>query len=178
MRDLADEKKIEAFMRAFGRLAKSETEVFFTGGVTAVLSGWRDTTVDIDLTIHPELDELFRGIPEIKETHCLNVELASPPDFIPEVPGWRDRCSYIGREGKVNFYNYDPYSQALSKIERGHEKDLLDVEAMFARNMIEPTKLLTLFLEIEPSLYKYPAIDPATFALSIRSSLDLRGKVD
>jgi len=164
MRDLADNQKIAAFMRAFGRLAKSETEVFFTGGVTAVLSGWRDTTVDIDLKISPELDELFRGIPEIKETQKLNVELASPSDFIPELPGWRDRCTYIGREGKVSFYNYDPYSQALSKIERGHEKDLLDVEAMFARNMIESTKLFSLFLEIKPNLYKYPAIDPASFA--------------
>ena len=91
MRDLADQTKIVTFMRTFGRLAKSETEVFFTGGVTAVLVGWRDSTVEIDLKMIPELDELFRGIPEIKETQKLNVELASPPDFIPELPGWRDR---------------------------------------------------------------------------------------
>lgn len=177
MRELADKKKIANFMREFGLLARSETDAFFTGGSTAVWEGWRDTTLDIDLKFDPELDELFRGIPAIKEKQKINVELASPPDFIPELPGWRDRCTYIGREGKTNFYNYDPYSQALSKIERGHEKDIFDVEAMFVRNMIEPTKLLALFLQIEPLLYKYPAIDPATFALSVRNSIDSRGKV-
>ena len=159
-------------MRTFGRLAKSEAEVFFTGGVTAVLAGWRDTTVDIDLKMLPELDELFRGIPDIKETQRLNVELASPPDFIPELPGWRDRCIYIGREGKVTFYNYDPYSQALAKIERGHVKDLLDVQAMFDRKMIEPDKLLSLFIQIEPYIFKYPAIDRTEFTISVHRSID------
>lgn len=167
MRDLADALKITTFMRTFGRLAKSETEVFFTGGVTAVLEGWRDTTVDIDLKMLPELDELFRGIPEIKETQKLNIELASPPDFIPELPGWRDRCTFIGREGKVTFYNYDPYSQALAKIERGHEKDLLDVQAMFERKIIEPDNLLSLFTQIKPYIFRYPAIDPASFEQAI-----------
>jgi len=178
MRELADKQKIIDFMREFGRLARSETDVFFTGGSTAVWEGWRTTTLDIDLKFDPELDELFRGIPAIKEKQNLNVELASPPDFIPELPGWRDRCSYIGREGKTNFYNYDPYSQALSKIERGHEKDLLDVQAMFARNMIDPTKLLSLFVEIEPFLYKYPAIDPATFSSSVRRTIESSGSLE
>lgn len=172
MRDLADALKIANFMRAFGRLAKSETEVFFTGGVTAVLEGWRDSTVDIDLKMIPELDELFRGIPEIKESQKLNVELASPSDFIPELPGWRERSTFVGREGKVSFYNYDPYSQALSKIERGHEKDLLDVKAMFDNKMIEPDKLLSLFLQIEPFVYKYPAIDLGQFTASVHRFTD------
>lgn len=172
MRDLADTLKITNFMRTFGRLAKSETEVFFTGGVTAVLEGWRDNTVDIDLKMVPELDELFRGIPEIKESQKLNVELASPSDFIPELPGWRDRCTFVAREGKVTFYNYDPYSQALSKIERGHEKDLLDVRAMFDSKMIEADKLLSLFEQIEPLVYKYPAIDVKGFATSVHRFID------
>ncbi len=167
MRDIADKKKILEFMRDFGRLAKSETEVFLTGGATAVIEGWRSMTVDVDLKFYPELDELFRGIPEIKERLKINVELAAPSDFIPELPGWRDRCTYIAREGKATFYSYDPYSQALSKIERGHEKDLFDVQAMFERGMIEPSKLLSLFEAIEPHLNKYPAIDPASFAQAV-----------
>ena len=172
MRDIADKTKILEFMRAFGGLAKRETEVFLTGGSTAVLEGWRDSTVDVDLKFEPELDELFRGIPEIKERLQINVELAAPSDFIPELPGWRDRCRYIQREGRATFYSYDPYSQALAKIERGHEKDMLDVGAMFARGLVEPSKLSSLFESIEPQLYKYPAIDPATFARSVRSVIE------
>lgn len=172
MRDLANKQKIVEFMRAFGRLARNEAEVFLTGGSTAVLEGWRDSTADIDLKFVPELDELFRGIPAIKESLMLNVELASPPDFIPELPGWRDRCTYIGSEGKVSFYSYDPYSQALSKIERGHEKDVLDVRAMFDRKLIEPAKLVELFTQIEPNLYKYPAIDTKSFAQAVRRAVE------
>src|SRR5687768_4529903 len=109
MRDLASKEKISEFMRLFGRAARSEVEVYFTGGATAVLSGWRDATVDIDLKFTPEVDELFRAIPEIKEKLEVNIELAAPSDFIPQLPGWRDRCKYIAREGRVSFYNYDPY---------------------------------------------------------------------
>ncbi len=163
-------------MRAFGSLAKSETEVFLTGGATAVIEGWRDTTVDVDLKFYPELDELFRGIPAIKERLQINVELAAPSDFIPELPGWRDRCKYVAREGKATFYSYDPYSQALAKIERGHEKDLLDVQAMFELNMIEPSKLLSLFGAIESHLYKYPAIDPATFSRSLTLAVEVHSE--
>ena len=67
MRDLTDKKKIQEFMQSFGRSARSESRVYFTGGVTAVLFGWRETTIDIDLRFDPELDEMFRAIPQIKE---------------------------------------------------------------------------------------------------------------
>ncbi len=83
MRDLANKKKIQEFMRSFGRSARTDSRVYFTGGVTAVLLGWRDTTIDVDLRFDPELDEMFRSIPLIKEELQLNVELAAPSDFIP-----------------------------------------------------------------------------------------------
>lgn len=167
MRELASKEKIVEFMRLFGRRTRTQVRVYFTGGSTAVLYGWRDTTLDIDLRFEPEPDELYRAIPEIKESLQLNVELAAPSDFIPELPGWQDRCQYIGREGSVSFFHYDPYSQALSKIERGHDQDLRDVESMLQDGLIERQKLYALFLQIEPLLYKYPAIDPNSFAHAV-----------
>lgn len=107
-------------MRAFGQAARQKARVYFTGGVTAVLMGWRESTIDIDLIFLPELDEMFRAIPELKEKIGINIELACPSDFIPELPGWIERSAYISSEGNVDFYHYDPYSQALAKIERGH----------------------------------------------------------
>ena len=172
MRELASKDRIAEFMRAIGRLARAHCSVYFTGGTTAVLMGWRDTTVDVDLSFDPELDEIFRGISEIKEKLQINVELAAPSDFIPPLPGWRDRCQYIGREGKVSFFHFDLYSQALSKIERGHEQDLRDVEAMFRNGLLDRNKILSLFAAIEPQLYKYPAINPATFAAAIHITLE------
>ena len=168
MRDLANQQKIFEFFRALGQRARSEARVYLTGGATAVLTGWRDMTVDIDVRFCPELDELFRALPELKEKLRMNIELASPSDFIPPLPGWQERSRFIAREGKVSFYHYDPYSQALSKLERGHEKDLVDVQAMLQRGMIEPERLLELFEAIKPELYRYPAIDPPNFETVVR----------
>lgn len=167
MRDLANKKKIQEFMRSFGRSARTESRVYFTGGVTAVLFGWRDTTIDVNLRFDPELEELFRAISEVKEKLQVNVELASPPDFIPSLPGWETRCQYIGREGRISFYHYDLYSQALAKIERGHDQDMRDVESMIKTGLVDRQKLMALFKEIEPQLYRYPAIDSVSFSKAV-----------
>ncbi len=149
-------------MRLFGRLARTEVSVYLTGVSTAVIEGWRNATLDVDLRFEPELDEMVRGIPAIKEKLRINVEIAAPSDFVPELPGWRDRSIYIGREGKTTFFQYDAYSQALSKLERGHEKDLVDVEAMFERGSIVPKKLR-----------RYPAISAEKFGETVRRWCDL-----
>ena len=167
MRDVTSREKIQKFMRAFGAQAPREARLYFTGGATAVLMGWRDTTIDIDIRFNPELDELFRALPALKEELQINIELASPADFIPPLPGWEERCQYIGREGKVTFYHYDPYSQALAKIERGHTQDLQDVEAMLQKGLLDRKKLLSLYQAIESQLYRYPAIDPPSFSQAV-----------
>ena len=84
-----------------------------------MLYGWRESTVDIDLSFSPESDEIFRALPELKELLNINIELASPSDFIPPLPGWEERSIFIVREGRIDFFHLDPYSQALAKIERG-----------------------------------------------------------
>ena len=66
MRDVTSREKIQKFMRAFGAHAPLEARLYFTGGATAVLMGWRDTTIDIDIRFNPELDELFRALPELR----------------------------------------------------------------------------------------------------------------
>jgi len=116
-------------MRALGRQTQSAARVYLTGGSSAVLFDWRPSTIDIDLKLEPEADDVLRAIPGLKETLSINVELASPGDFIPELPGWRDRSPWIAREGALNSHHYDFYSQALAKIERRHAHDVEDVIA-------------------------------------------------
>jgi hypothetical protein len=48
------------------------------GGTSAVLVGWRASTIDVDLVMRPESDAMLRAIPMLKEQLQLNVELASP----------------------------------------------------------------------------------------------------
>jgi len=163
MRELADSTRIERFMRELGRAVRVDGRVYFTGGATAVLYGWRDTTIDIDIKLIPDRDEILREIPRLKEQLDLNVELASPADFIPLPKGWEDRSPLIRREGTVHFHHFDPVAQALSKAERGHEQDLEDVHELIARGLVNPAEALIQFEAIEPELYRFPAIDPASF---------------
>jgi hypothetical protein len=60
--------------------------LYLTGGATAVLPGWRESTLDVDIRLEPVADELLRELSSIKGRVGVNVELASPPDFIPELP--------------------------------------------------------------------------------------------
>lgn len=126
---LADAGRLRRFLEELARNADVDAAAFLTGGATAVLLGWRESTIDADILIVPEHDSLYRALPRLKEELQLNVEIASPAHFIPELPGWRERSLFVEQAGRVSFYHYDPYSQALAKIERGHVKDLADVRA-------------------------------------------------
>jgi hypothetical protein len=167
MRRLVDTQRLHAFLKALGQEARGESRVYLTGGASAVLLQWRQSTIDVDLKIEPERDEVLRAIPQLKDRLELNVELASPGDFIPELPAWRDRSPFIMREGTLSFHHYDFYSQALSKLERRHARDLDDVIQMHARGLIDPARLREFFVGIEPQLYRYPAIDPRAFRAAV-----------
>lgn len=175
MRQLVDAARIRQFMRAVGRKAISPGRAYLAGGACAVLLDWRPSTLDIDLELDTSLEHVLRDIPGIKEDLQVNVELASPGHFIPELPGWRDRSPFIAREGLVDFHHYDFYAQALSKIERAHDRDLTDVREMAGRRLIDPGRLLEFVDHISPFLYKYPAISPAKFRDAVeRAVADLR----
>ncbi len=150
-------------MASLGREVKDEVRVFLVGGATAVLYGWRVTTVDVDLKLVPENDDVLRALPALKERLRMNVELASPLDFIPVLDDWMDRSPFVAQHGRVQFRHFDLHAQALAKIERDHVQDRADVAAMFDRGLISAKTLSGYFAAIEPLLYRYPALDPPSF---------------
>jgi hypothetical protein len=106
-------------------------------------------------------------LPALKERLQINIELASPDDFIPELPGWQERSRFVQQEGKLSFYHYDFYAQALAKIERGHSKDLQDVDELLAARLVEPERLLNFFSAIEDQIYKYPDLNAKSFRRAV-----------
>ena len=174
MRAEASIKRIQQFMAALGQAVHSPGHIYFTGGVSAVLLGWRDTTIDVDLKAEPEPQGFFEALPGLKNTLDLNIELAAPSDFIPELPDWRARSPHIATEGPLAFYHYDFYSQALTKIERFHTRDQHDVQQMLATGLVQRPRLLELFHAIEPGLIRYPAIDPAALRHRVNTIISSR----
>jgi len=170
MRPAVDDERLRELARALGKAARHRTRIYLTGGATAVLEGWRASTVDVDLRFEPD-DDLLRELPALKERLGVNIELASPPDFVPELPGWRERSPLAFSEGNVDVHHFDYYSQALSKIERGFAQDQDDVREMIDRGFVDRARLRELYEKIEPELYRYPAIDPAVFREKIAVAL-------
>jgi hypothetical protein len=70
---------------------------------------------------------------------------------------------FAGREGRLSFYHFDPYAQTLAKLERAHAQDLADVAEMVRRNLVDPARARAAFDELEPDLYRFPAVDPRAF---------------
>lgn len=163
MRQPINKKILQTFFESISKNLKEHVDIYFTGGVTALLHGWRQSTIDIDLVMVPESDNVFRMFPELKNSLNINIEIASPAHFIPELPGWKERSIPIDKIGNVSFFHYDLYSQALSKIERGHSQDVQDVKKMISEGLVKIDLLKNLFQEILPKLYKYPAINKESF---------------
>jgi hypothetical protein len=171
MRGKASAKKIQGLMQALSRSARGPGVIYFTGGASAVLEGWREATIDVDLKLDPEPAGIFEALPRLKDELDLNVELASPDDFIPALPDWKGRSPLIAELGLLRFHHYDFFAQALSKIERGHNLDILDVDEMFTRRLINPAELRSYFKQIRPALNRFPAIDPDDFANKVAEAL-------
>lgn len=171
MRPPVDADRVRALARELSHAVRENTTLYLTGGATAVIEGWRASTVDVDLRLEPDSDELLRRIASVKNALDINVELASPPDFVPELPDWRDRSPFVFQEGRLTVRHFDPYSQALAKIERGFEQDLADVQAMIDAELIDRERARALFAEIGPRLFRYPAIDADALRAKVRRAL-------
>jgi hypothetical protein len=160
MRSNVDPQKIEKLMKALGREARGSGCIYLTGGASALLIGWRSSTVDIDIRLDPEPPGIFQAIAKLKQELDINIELASPQDFLPPLPGWRDRSVFIGRQGEISFYHYDFTAQALSKLSRGYNRDIDDVQAMYKQKLFSLEDLRNCFEEIESELIRFPSLNP------------------
>lgn len=172
MRRSVDQARLDRLMVELGRRARGPGRIYLTGGATALLFGWRGSTVDVDLKLDPEPPGIFEAIAQLKDELEMNVELASPDQFIPPVPGWRERSIHIVRCGEIDFYHFDLVSQSLAKLARGYDRDLDDVRAMLDRGLVAADQLLEGFEQIEADLLRYPGIDSTAFAHRARSFVE------
>lgn len=173
MRRPVDAFQVGLFRRTLGLIARHPASVYFVGGATAVLNGWRAATEAIDLEVR-SIEDITPLLVRLREELGIAIELTSPDRFIPRLTDWEERSPYIGRDGVVKFYHYDLYSQALAKIERGFARDSWDVGEMLDRGWVVPAKLLDLFESIRFELPQFPAVDAVHFESAVRCLVSSR----
>lgn len=163
MRRAVNSQRIREFAEQLGRRATGPGRVYFVGGACALLVGWRESTIDINLALDPEPRGVFEAIAQLKNELEVNVELAAPHDFLPALPDWRENSPFLLRSGPVDFFHYDFRAQALAKIARGHDRDQGDVAAMLARGLVTAADLRLGLATMRPQLIRFPALDEAAF---------------
>lgn len=171
MRRVATADRIRRLLHELGRATPSPATVYLTGGATAVLYGWRDSTIDVDIKLVPEHEELLRAIQRLKDHLEINVELASPDLFLPVTDDWASASPWEATESQLDVRHFDLRAQALAKIERGHDRDLADVQAMLGRGLVAPAELWRYFEAIQPDLFRFPAVDERAFRRAIDAAL-------
>ncbi|MCG3135482.1 MAG: hypothetical protein HMLKMBBP_03138 [Planctomycetes bacterium] len=132
-RGRVDAARLDAFLSALGTEWRRPARVVIGGGASMIRRGLRDATLDVDIEyeVAPDDDTPFlAALAKLKESVPVNLELASPGDFIPLPEGSADRNEWIARFGAVDVYLCDPVALAVSKLARGHDRDLDDVRAL------------------------------------------------
>jgi hypothetical protein len=145
--------RLRAFLEALGGEFRHPARLYLSGGESLVWRGVRQATRDVAVSF--EVDprwhgEWIRTIQTLVERLSTSVEEASPADFIPLPPGAKDRALFVARFGSVDVFLLDPYSIALSKLERGHAQDLEDVRALVSAGVLDPAELRRLLDAILP----------------------------
>jgi len=146
-------------MREIAKRTQGAGCVYFTGGATALLLGLREQTIDVDIKVDPEPRGIFEAISNLKDELSLNVELASPDDFIPAPPAWQDLAKPIEKIGDIAFFHYDLCMQVLAKIERGFSQDLMDARGLVKKEFVSIETLRNRFAQIEGQFIRYPVIN-------------------
>ena len=155
MRPPIDRLRVHYFLVKLGMEFRHPARLYLVGGTTLVYEGLREQSLDIDISyeVADEHEAEFASvIRRLKDELQINVEQASPGDYIPLPSGWKERAKHVGHFGSVDVFHFDLYSSALSKIERGREGDFQDVLSLLHANHIQMTELREAFENILPRL--------------------------
>ena len=120
-----------------GERVPPASQLILIGGSALTLLGSPRPSIDIDFVgddIHP--NELHRSIMQIAKELKILVEPVPLDRFVPLPKGSEKRNIRIGQFGNLEIYVADPYSIALSKLDRGLDTDFEDIIFLIRENFI------------------------------------------
>jgi hypothetical protein len=133
-----DNAEIQAILNAMGKRVPPASRLILIGGSALSLLGNPRPTIDIDFIgddLHPE--PLHQAILRIAEELEVDVEPVPLDRFIPLPQGNEGRTIRVGQFGNLEIFIADPYSIALSKLDRGSDTDYDDLVFLVQRNHVD-----------------------------------------
>lgn len=132
-----DNAEIQFILTTLGERVPSASPLVLVGGGALALLGSPRPTIDIDFVgddLNP--NKLHRTIMQIARELNIDVEPVPIERFIPLPAGSDNRKIHIGQFGNLDIYVADPYSIALSKLDRGFDTDLDDIVFLVRNNYV------------------------------------------
>lgn len=117
-----------------------------------------------------------RAIAKLKDELDVNVELSSPAHFLPELSDWREMSPYVGTFGALEVYDYDLRAQALAKLSRGFECDVLDVHALLDDGAVTVDALREAFDAMSSRIIRFPRVSAEIIRARIEALASRGGK--
>ena len=138
-----DKTNLQSILTTLGEQVPPGSHIYLLGGSALTLLGSPRQSLDIDLVgddIHP--NELHRTIMDKAKEMQLQVDIVPIDRFIPLPDGNKERSIYIGQFANLEIYVIDPYSIALSKLDRGLFTDFDDIIFLIKNDYITLEKLM------------------------------------
>lgn len=151
-----DNSEIQSILQTLGERVPPHSQLILIGGGALALLGSPRLTVDIDFVgddVHPS--KLHRSIMQIARELKIHVEPVPLDRFVPLPAGSTERNIRIGLFGNLEIYVADPYSIALSKLDRGFDTDFEDIIFLIQQNFINLNELERITRAALPQARKY-----------------------
>lgn len=151
-----DNSEIKSLLQSLGERVPPGSQLILIGGGALALLGSPRLTIDIDFIgddVNPS--EFHRSIMQIARDLQVDVEPVPLDRFVPLPTGSTERQIRIGRFGNLEIHVADPYSIALSKLDRGFDTDFEDIIFLIQQDLISLDELERLMRDALPHARKY-----------------------
>lgn len=151
-----DNLEIQAVLQTIGRRVPPSSRLVLVGGSALSLLGSPRPTVDIDFIgddLHPE--PLHQIILKIAEELDIDAEPVPLDKFVPLPQGNEERVIRIGQYGNLEIFIADPYSIALSKVDRGADTDYDDLVFLVQHHHVDMVEFERIVQEALPHAHQF-----------------------
>lgn len=137
-----DLEAVQDLLQEVGRRHPSPDKLYLVGGSGLLLIGSSRQTVDIDYVVREDFSTtLHTLLKEVASEKGLPIEPVPIDEFVPVVPNANHRHIFIGTYGQLDVFLFDPYSIALSKLDRGLDTDMTDVHFLIEQGLVQTEML-------------------------------------
>ena len=168
-----DQSGIERALQLLGQHVRHSARVFLFGGTALIHMGLRTgVTKDIDLWSLDNQSEVDAAVQQLRRQQ-ISVDFVDFELFLPLAPDWDLRSIFVRNYGMLQVYYLDPYTIALTKINRSSQRDIADLQLFAQNGLITRDDLIHYYAAISPFLGRgaYALVAPAVYDAKFQAAV-------